>query len=274
MLGRRLRLLTKTLPSGSIVDGARIQFRVIGALMIREAMSRFGHENLGFFWLMGEPLLLTVGVMIMWSFTNNSHGGEIGVVPFALSSYSLLTLWRHIVSQSVHAMRRNASLIFHSHIRFFDILIARALLETIGIFAAFLIAYAPLALLGYAPYLRDPLALCGAWLLGAWFSFGFGLVLAGVTELSEAAERFVQPIMYISLPFTGAFYMIEWLPMQARDILLWSPLVHAFEMFRSGMFPEEVATEWDAMYLASWAFIMTSLGIPLTHYAQRHVQHN
>ncbi|MTV29515.1 sugar ABC transporter permease [Rhodoblastus acidophilus] len=242
--------------------------------MIREAMSRFGHENLGFFWLMGEPLLLTVGVMVMWTAVGNTHGGAVDVIPFALSSYSLLTLWRHIVGRSVHAMRQNSSLIFHAHIRFLDILIARALLETIGVFAAFLIAYAPLALLGRVPVIHDPLALCGGWLLGAWFAFGFGLVLAGLTELSEAADRFVAPVMYITLPLTGAFYMVEWLPTTMHDIVLWSPLVHAFEMFRSGLFPPEYGMKWSAPYIAVCAFVLTAIGMPLVHYAQTHVEYS
>jgi capsular polysaccharide transport system permease protein len=267
-----IRIFTDPTPPGPVRKGLSIQVRVIEALMIREAMSRFGHENLGFFWLMGEPLLLTIGVMIMWTLTNNSHGGKVGVIPFALSSYALLTLWRHIVQQSVRAMSQNSSLIFHSQIRFLDILFARALLETVGIFAAFVVAYVPLALLGYVPVIHDPLALCGGWLLGAWFFFSFGLVLAALTEIFEAAERFVGPIMYISLPVTGAFYMVEWLPPVARKIVMWSPLVNAFEMFRSGLFPPELAGQWDATYLALWAFVLTAVGVPLVHYAQTHVE--
>ena len=41
--------------------GIRVQMRVIGALMIRDALSRYGHGSLGFFWVVGEPLLLTTG---------------------------------------------------------------------------------------------------------------------------------------------------------------------------------------------------------------------
>ncbi len=269
-----IRIFSDPTPAGPVRRGLSIQARVIEALMIREAMGRFGHENLGFFWLMGEPLLLTLGVMIMWKATSYNHGGRVAIIPFALTSYSLLTLWRHVVQRSVRAMRQNSSLIFHAHIRFLDILFARALLETIGIFAAFMIAYVPLALLGYVPKIHDPLALCGGWLLGAWFSFGFGLVLAGLSEISDAAERLVGPVMYISIPVTGAFYMVEWLPPTAREIVMWSPLVNAFEMFRSGMFPAEYIAEWDAPYLALCAFVLTAIGVPLVHYAQTHVEYS
>src|ERR1700704_4362459 len=110
-----------------------VQFRVIGALMIREAMSRYGHESLGFFWLMGEPLMLTLGVTVLWSLTGQTRGYGVDVIPFALSGYSLITLWRNLVFRSLHAMRQNVGLVFHSNVKFFDILAARALLDMIGI---------------------------------------------------------------------------------------------------------------------------------------------
>ena len=39
-----------------LAAGWRIQRRVIGALMIRELITRFGRENIGFLWVMVEPL--------------------------------------------------------------------------------------------------------------------------------------------------------------------------------------------------------------------------
>jgi capsular polysaccharide transport system permease protein len=255
-----------------LVGSLRVQARIIGALMVREAMSRYGHESLGFFWLMGEPLLLTCGVTVLWTLTGQTHGFGIDVIPFALSGYTMITLWRSLVFRSLHAMRQNVGLVFHSNVKFFDILAARALLDTIGILTAFFIAYVPLTALGFMEPMYDPMLLFGAWFLTAWFSFGVALILAGISELSEAAERFVHPIMYITIPVTGTFYMVYWLPEKVRDIALWSPLVHGSEMFRAGLFRPDVPTQWDAMYLLWWCMALTAIGLPITFYAQRHVR--
>jgi len=258
---------------GSVfLRGLKRQAQVISALTIRDAMSRYGHESLGFFWLMGEPLLLTCGVMVLWTVSNQTHGSEVGVVPFALTGYSMLTLWRHIVGRSVHGMRHNASLTFHAHVQFLDILVARWWLETIGILTAFFIAYVPLYCLDLIMPIRDPLVLLGGWFLMAWFSFGFGLCVAALSELNETVERVIQPLMYITLPLTGAFYMVDWLPLKARDVLLWSPLVNGMEMFRGGLFPLDIPAEWDAAYLSACAFALTAVGLPLCLYAQKRVQ--
>lgn len=258
----------------SFLEALRVQARVIWALMVREAMRKFGHENLGFFWILGEPLLLTLSVMLMWSVIQgkNGHGHSIGIIPFALTSYTMLTLWRHVVQGSVHAMRNNAGLFFHRNVRFLDILIAKCALEGLGGGAAFMVAYIPLALFGVVEPIDDPLLLIGGWLMMTWFAFAFGLTLAALSEISEPVERFVAPIMYVTLPLTGGFYMVEWLPETAQKIVLWSPLVHAFEMYRGGFFGPSVPTTWDLSYLAFCCIVMTAIGLPLAREAQKHLR--
>ncbi|MCY1669386.1 ABC transporter permease [Rhizobium sp. SL86] len=250
-----------------------IQRRVISALMVREALGRFGHENLGFFWIIGEPMLMTSGVMLMWSMSGFEKGHEgVGLIPFALSGYSMLTLWRHITGKSIYALRFSAALLFHRNIRILDMLIARTVLECLGGLAAFFITYLLFNILGYMETLEDPLLVIGAWLLLTWFAFGVSLIIAGLTEMVEPVGHFVQPTLYISLPMTGSFYMLHWLPESVQGILWWSPLVQFFEMFRAGMFGSHVPTEWSVPYLAVWGLLLTSIGLPIVNHAQKHIK--
>ena len=259
-------------PHGKTWSGLPRQARVVHALILRDAVARHGHENIGFFWVVGAPMLLTAGVMLMWSMTGQGHGGEIGVVPFALTGYSYITLWRHLVGRSVRAITLNASLLYLSPVRFFDILIAGALLEVVSILTAFLVVYIPLALLGFAPVMHDPLLSLGGFFLLGWFGFSFGLILLALSEFSEAADKFIQPAMYITLPLTGAFTMMDWLPAKAQQILIWSPLVTGIEMFRGGLFSPDVQVYYNLPYTLGCCFILTAIGLPLCLYAQRHVQ--
>lgn len=249
----------------------KLNVRIVGALMMRDGTMRYGHENLGFFWVMGKPLVLTLGVMAMWSLGNMTHGHGVGIVPFALSGYSVLTIWRHMTARSVRAIRHNAGLLFHRNVKLLDILFARALLETMGVMTAFFIAYTPLYLFDVVAPLNDPMILIGAFFLQSWFSFSVGLIIAALSEMSEAIEQFVPPMLYITLPLTGIFFMAGWLPQKWREGVLWSPLVNTMEMFRCGMFPANIATYWSASYVVVWCVIMTSIGLPLVLRAQKHV---
>ncbi len=201
-------------------------------------MARYGHENIGFFWIIGEPLLLTCGVMVLWSLTGQTHGSEdVGVIPFALTGYTALTLWRHVVLKSMRVMSFGSGLVYHQNVKFLDVLLARGLLETLGIFAAFLVAWLPLWLVGACPGFNDPLLLVGGYLLCAWFAFAFSIIIAALSEMSESMHQFIGPAMYWTMPFTGAFFFVEWLPPQGKAIMLLSPMVNSVEMFRAELFP-------------------------------------
>ena len=157
-IGQNLTIQTPSHVKHGFRSALMTNLRIVGALMMREGMLRYGHESLGFFWVMGEPLFLTVGVMGMWTITGATHGHGVGVVPFALSGYMMITLWRHLTGKAVHSIRNNAGLLFHRNIRLLDILIARGMLEVLGIFTAFFIAWVPLTLLGVIEPMSDPLA--------------------------------------------------------------------------------------------------------------------
>jgi capsular polysaccharide transport system permease protein len=249
----------------------RTQTRVIGALMLREAMSRYGHESLGFFWLMVEPLLLTLGVAITWLAMDVTRGKSVDVVPFILTGYTMITLWRHVVGQASRCLTNNVGLLFHMNVRAFDIVVARVVLESAGCLAAFFIAYVPLTLFGLMEPMNDPFFLLGAWFLMAWFSFGVALNVAALTEIAHPVEYFVAPVMYLILPIQGTFFMVSWLPDGYREAALWVPLVHLSEMYRAGLFPPQVQTTWNAWYIVVWCVGLTGIGLPLILRARQHV---
>lgn len=258
----------------SLRASLRVQARVVRALLIREILSRHGVANLGFFWVVGEPMLLTCGIMVLWTLIRQTHGADVGVIPFALSGYSLIQLWRFNAFGGVRAMSHSAWMTYHANVGYFDVLLAKSLVPCIGVFGSFVLAYVPLYLLGAMEPPRDPLLMVGAWALMAWFGFAFSLVLAGASELSELVEKFIHPVMYLTLPLTGTFFMVSWLPAKAQYVVSWSPLVNGVEMFRCGLFAEGVRTTWDAWYLVAWCVGLTAIGLPGMAAARRsiHVQ--
>ncbi len=66
----------------SLVKGWGIQTRVIKALMIRELSTRFGRENIGFLWMMVEPLLFPALVAIIWRLLKGPEEHGISVIAF------------------------------------------------------------------------------------------------------------------------------------------------------------------------------------------------
>jgi capsular polysaccharide transport system permease protein len=265
------RILTPSRSAPNFLRSLKVNMRVIGALLMRDGTTRYGHENLGFFWVIGEPLILTVGVMGMWTISGQTHGHGVGVVPFALSGYSMITLWRHLSGKSLHSIRAHMGLLFHRNVSMIDVLIARALLEILGILTAFFVAWTPLVLLGFVDPLTDPLLFIGGYLLQGWFGTAFGLIIAALSEMFESTEQFLPPLLYISLPFTGVFTMSAWLPQGWREVVAWSPLATNIEMLRAGMFGGDMAFYYYPGYVVCWCAGMTAIGLPLVQYARRTV---
>lgn len=229
-------------------EGLAIQSRVVAALVVREMMTRYGRANLGFFWVVIEPILLTAGVMLVWSLIKSPYEHGVQVVSFVLTGYMPLTLWRHMTNAGVFAFRRSMGLLYHRHVSLIDALMARMILEFAGTTTALLIVYLVLVLANVIEPFHDPgLALMG-WLSMGVLSLGVGFNFAVMTEYSEVSERFIQPIQYLMLPLSGAFFLVGWLPKEAQDLALLNPTVHCYEMFRSGLFGPSVETTYSVWY--------------------------
>lgn len=242
-------------------EGAAIQFRNIRALAVRDLMMRYGRDNIGFAWVILEPLLLTVGVMLVWSLVN--RGGQHGVpmVEFVLTGYLPLTLWRHMTSCPITIFRRSASLLYHRRVSLFDILAARQIIEFTGSSAAFLVVWGVLYTAGVVSGIARPDLLLVGWFMMAWLALAVGAIIAALTERSETAERFIQPIQYIMLPISGIFFMVDWLPYWAQKIALLNPLVHCYETFRAGYFGETQPTHYDLGYFSICALVFSFIGV-------------
>jgi ABC-type polysaccharide/polyol phosphate export permease len=79
--------------------GLVIQWRVVGALLIREVYSRFGRESLRFARTVGEPLVFALPVLLIWRMTRAVFGttvktyGDPMYTACVLAVMTLFGLW-------------------------------------------------------------------------------------------------------------------------------------------------------------------------------------
>jgi len=260
--------------SNGLLQGWTAQSRVIRALMLRDMMARYGRDNVGFVWVILEAMILTVGVMIVWSLTAGSRKDGIKIVEFVLTGYLPLTLWRHVTNAMVMVFRRSVPLLYHRSVSLLDIVLARSLLEFIATSAAFLLVWGILNLAGVVSDIDRVDLLILGWVLMGWLAGGVGMILAVVTERSETAERFVQPFQYLMIPISGAFALVDWLPPWAQPLMLLNPTVHCYEAVRAGFFGPSVVTHHSLYYVAIWAFGLTFIGLITIRRVRDHVQLN
>lgn len=248
-----------------------IQCRVIGALMMRELHTRYGRENIGYLWLILEPMLLASIIGLIHARGVRFSSAGIDPVPLSLVGYCNFQTFRTIFNRAEGTIEHNIHLMYHRQISVFDILTARALLETAGTWVAFGILIGFATAVGVADPPARPLMLIVGMLLMVWLSFAGSMIICGLTHERRAIGRLVHPFTYVLMPLSGAFFQMNTLPAQARDILLWIPLPHIFEILRYGWFRAATIKYVDWFYLAEWLFLSTLIGLLLISVVRRRI---
>jgi capsular polysaccharide transport system permease protein len=256
---------------GSVMQSFMMQGRVIWALLLREMQTRYGRENIGFLWIIAEPIMFCAGVAIVWTAIRPAHEHGLPMTAFVVTGYVPLTLWRHCVMRSLKAFEANGSLLFHRQVTPLDIIFARTVLEVVGTIIAGAIVGAGAVLLGFMDPPRD----IGLIYLGlayhSAFSLACALLIASLSERSDLLEKMMSAVMYLSLPLSGAFIMVDWVPKPYQWILLLSPAVHNVEMIRGGEFGPGSHPIYDLTYDTWSTGLMLLIGISLTLRSRRYI---
>jgi ABC-type polysaccharide/polyol phosphate export permease len=236
----------------------KAQFRVIGALVMREVHMRYGRKNIGFLWLMFEPIMFAFAVISMRSvlpYSHNEHG--IDLVSFLMTGYLPFLIFRNVQGRLMNVVRENHSVLYHRGVNLYDLYIARIIMETAGGLTAFVLGCAFLYLIGVmdAPKELAPIYV-GLFLL-TWFSAGFATLISAGAEYHTVIEKISHPLSYLSIIVSGCFFMVDWLPPAFRDVALLNPMVHCFELIREGYFGARVHVHYDVGYVAAFCLVQT-----------------
>lgn len=238
-----------------------IQRRVLGALLMREILTRYGRHNIGFLWLFGEPMIFTLGVTALWSVAKLGSHSALPIVAFGVTGYSSILLWRSMPSRCISAIEPNLPLLYHRNVRLLDVFAARIALEGVGT----TISFVGLVLLFWglewlAPP-EDVVKVATAWLMLAWFGAGLALFLGALSWSSEVIEKLWHPAAYLLFPLSGAAFLVDSLPPTFQSAVLLFPMVHGVEYLREGFFGSMITARYDLSYMATWNAALTIAGL-------------
>jgi len=252
-----------------LYEGWRLQIRVIQALMLRELNTRFGRENIGFLWIMVEPLLFAGLVAIIWRFVKGPTEHGIGIVAFVVTGYIPITLFRHGVTRSVVVFTANSSLLYHRQVKILDFIVVRFVIEMLGGMMAYLFIAIILILLKEFPVPSDIGLFMAGWFVYALFCFSICLIIAPLSEISEVLEKFIPVTTYIMLPFSGLFTLSSWLTPEMRGYFLWSPFVNGMEMMRKGIWGDQITAYYNVWNPIACSIVASVIGLALCRHVRR-----
>ena len=213
----------------------QIQLAVINALARRELKTRFGQYRLGIAWALLEPLMQMLFFMVMFHFRGMTGVGGLELPIFLATGLAPFLYFNQVIGQASGAVSANRNLFIYRQVRVFDAFLVRFLLEATISFIVLAVLIAGSWWAGYSVTINNSLLFLQVYLLLSLLSFGVSLIVGVITTLFPEPGKFVpvllKPLFFIS----GTFFTINEMPTATHDFLLWNPLIHAFEFFRSAL---------------------------------------
>jgi len=213
------------------------QIHVIRALLNREIATRFGKYQLGFLWMLLEPLLATLLLGLLIGQIAGRTIPEIPYVFFLLNGRIMLQLFQGSLSAGVNTVQSNQGLLVYKTVRPLDPFIARFIFQLLSNSLSFILFCLISMWMGIelSLYHLHTLLACGfiTWIFGCGMGLIFGVAAAHYKEMEKVVMIIQMPLIFVSAIFTP----LVALPKVAQGIMLYNPLVHTVEQSRRAMFP-------------------------------------
>jgi capsular polysaccharide transport system permease protein len=182
-----------------------------------------------------------------------------------------ILLFRHMLQSCAGALQANVGLLHHRIVRPLHLYLSRALLEIGGGVAAFAFVYVVLLVLGSVSPPHDILLVFTGYSILALISLGFSMTFAALIIRFEVLERVLPVMMYIMIPLSGSFVMVDGVPAEYRAAYLINPVPHTIEMVRAGTFGEFVTTHYNPVYPLAWGVGLLFVGLVLLSETQKYL---
>lgn len=215
----------------------RWQFpRVIGALVIREMITRYGRSWGGYVWAILEPAGM-IGVLA-FAFSQIIHRPPIGdsFVLFYATGYVPFHLFVETASSTGTAIMVNRQLMHLPMVTPLDAMIARFLLSLLTFIVVSIVVFGGILLFVEEPVAISlsslALSLCGGALLGLGMGSLNAVLFAYLPSWKQIWAIISRPLFLVS----GVLFTFESLPPGLQGVLWWNPLVHVVGEARKGFY--------------------------------------
>ena len=245
-----------------IAEGLRVQGRVLGALILRDAQTRYGQHKLGFVWLFLEPVLMVL-LFILWKvFIKDAGSGGMHDAYFITTGIVPFLLFRQLMQSMSGSISGSRSLLAFPQVTTFDVLMSTVLLEIATSLFVFGSLTAAIAIIDVPPRIDNPLLVLYGTLLLALTGTGAGMIFGSLSPLYPSIRTITNPLLGRPLFFTsGIFFTAEMIPAEIREYLLLNPLLHMLEIVRSAFFIEFESRFIDWHYATLFAITLFLIGL-------------
>lgn len=219
------------------VSSLVVQARVINALILRDMRTRFGRSHFGYLIAILWPFVHIFVIVAIFAVMGRAAPVGDDVVLFLATGLTPYIIFLYVSRNIMISVMSNKPLLYFPSVKVIDIVLARWVLEFITAFAVIFLCMAALWAGDSDPIPRNIPEAVLACLATVLFATGLGVlnaVICCLAPMYATAYLLVTVTLYIS---SGIMFIPEALPQEARDALLWNPLLHCVGWLRSAYYP-------------------------------------
>ncbi|MCA1749221.1 MAG: ABC transporter permease [Sphingomonadales bacterium] len=241
-----------------------VMVRVIHAIIIREARTRYGSSQLGYLWALIDPVILLIVLIAVFAAIGRSTPIAVPLPVFFLSGIMPFYYWRGGFSRGATAVSANLGLISYPQVMPSDIIIGRTLLEgatTLIVFFIIINLFYLVLGIPLAVYFGDPVQMLLATAGLFYFTLGFAFLSAGIGRILPVWSNIQSYISRPLLILSGVFFTLEQLPSSFRQYMAYNPVAHQIEWMRTAMFESFDSNSYSVTFVLASATIALLLGL-------------
>jgi len=241
-----------------------IAWTVWKALFLREAVARLSAKRAAWLWLLLEPVVHLVFLIVLFGFVLQKLVSNIDMGLFITTGLLGFGLARNTAMRIKDAITANDTLLTYRQVLPVDTVLVRAALEALLFTVTALCLFTGLGLLEYQVFphnfLQVMLGFTALWLAG----IGLGLILSVASQLipesGKVGGMLLTPMYFLS----GVMYPPSVIPPAYQSWFLVNPFVHGIETVRTGFFPQYHTIPGVSMgYLLGFVIFTVCLGLAL-----------
>jgi capsular polysaccharide transport system permease protein len=206
------------------------------ALMRRDRDTRFSGGVLGYVWAYLIPFSWIAFVVALFELTGRAPPIHTDPALFVATGLLPYILFRQTVSSMMRGVIAHRRTLHVSPLKLSDLLLASAAQELVNLAVSALLVFGVILLVTGADGPDDPIRVLLGLLLAWSMGVGLGRLVSVLGLMSDLVARSVPILLRPTFWISGIFFTATELPGALRDLLWWSPLLHATERIRDGWF--------------------------------------
>lgn len=233
---------------------------VIFALLLREMRTRFGQRRMGAFWMLAEPIIqLIVMVVVMGIIRGRGPTQGIPFPMFLLTGIAPFIMFRGVAMLIMEGLAANRGLFAYKQLTPMDTFVARTIMQCCIASISYLFILAAFAWYGYDVTIHRPLEWLGLLLVGVVLSFGMGMVFAVIADAIPEVRTFIRFFFMVLYFSSGAIFPVSSFPGYVLPYLAWNPYLHLTELIREAVFPF-----YSVLDLVSFPYVLICTAVLLS----------